>query len=352
MHSREPNKIIAQDIEAIVLGNVQWDQFKNVSILITGADGFLASYLVKVLLHASMEFNLDLKIYAVVRSAIKSNRIKHLDGSEGLVLYEHDMSSPLPSDFPITDWIIHAASKASPKFYGSDPIGTFKPNSVGTLNLLEHAVINHSSKFLFISSGEVYGEVDSGVRIDETAFGKLDTMKIRSAYGESKRMGELLTAIWADQYNICGLVVRPFHTYGPGLYLDDGRVFSDFVSNVVNREPIVLNSNGKAKRPFCYISDAILGLLTILTSGSSGNAYNLGNPDGNISILDLAIMLSRLVDTNQVEVIRNHGDNDNGGYLKSPIMQQDISIDKLRKLGWKPYITLQEGFRRMIMSYL
>lgn len=350
MHISEPNKIIAQDIEAILLGKIQWDQLKNVTILITGANGFLASYLVKTLLAASMEFKLDLTIYAVIRSAIKINRIKYLEGSKGLIIYEHDMSKPLPLDFPITDWIIHAASKASPKFYGSDPIGTFKPNSVGTLNLLEHAVINNSSKFLFISSGEVYGEVDSGVTIDETAFGKLDTMKIRSAYGESKRMGELLTAIWADQYNICGLVARPFHTYGPGLYLDDGRVFSDFVSNIVNKEPIVLNSDGKAERPFCYISDAVLGLLTILTSGSSGNAYNLGNPAGNISILDLAIMLSRLVDANQVEVIRNHDGND--GYLKSPVMQQDISIEKLRKLGWKPYITLQEGFRRMIMSYL
>jgi len=231
-----------------------------------------------------------------------------------------------------------------------DPVGTFKPNSIGTLNLLEHAVENNTQKFLFVSSGEIYGMVRPGDIINENTFGAIDTMNIRSSYAESKRMGELLTAIWSKKHNICGLVVRPFHTYGPSLYLDDGRVFSDFVSNIINNESIILKSDGKAERPFCYITDAVLGILTILINGSSGEAYNLGNPDGNISIINLANMLSKLIPERNVEVVKKV--NESGNYLQSPVMHQNICIDKIKLLGWTPTTSLEVGFKRMILSYL
>ena len=311
---KKPNKIISEDLALILAENIALSEFNNLTILVTGANGFLASYLIKVFLAASAEFRLNIKIYAVVRSSVNAGWLKDLKESDGLIFYDHDMSNPLPADFPKTDWIIHAASKASPKFYGADPIGTLKPKAIGTLNLLEHAVKNKAHKFLLISSGEVYGEVSPSKIIDETAFGAIDTMNIRSSYAESKRMGELLTTIWSKQYNICGLVVRPFHTYGPSLYLDDGRVFSDFVSNVVNNEPIILKSDGKAERPFCYISEAVLGILTILISGSSSQAYNLGNPNGNISIFNLAKMLSTLIPGRNVEIVNRA--NENSDYLQ------------------------------------
>ena len=350
MKIKESNKIISEDLALILTKNIAWSEFNNLTILVTGANGFLASYLIKVLLAASAEFGLNIKIYAVVRSSVNAERLRDLKESDGLIFYDHDMSNPLPADFPKTDWVIHAASKASPKFYGTDPIGTLRPNAIGTLNLLEHAVKNNTHKFLFISSGEVYGMVSPDQIIDENAFGIIDTMNIRSSYAESKRMGELLTAIWSKQYDICGLVVRPFHTYGPSLYLDDGRVFSDFVSNVVNNEPIILKSDGKAERPFCYISDAVLGILTILISGSSSQAYNLGNPNGNTSIFNLAKMLSTLIPGRNVEIIKRA--NKNSDYLQSPVMHQNISIDKIQLLGWSPSTSLEVGFKRMILSYL
>lgn len=350
MKINESNKIISEDLTFILNENVAWNEFKNLSILITGANGFLASYLVKTLLAASKKFELNLKIYAVVRSLINADRLSELNTSDGLILYEHNLSNTLPRDFPKTDWIIHAASKASPKFYGEDPIGTFKPNSIGTLNLLEHAVENNTQKFLFVSSGEIYGMVRPGDIINENTYGSIDTMNIRSSYAESKRMGELLTAIWSKKHNICGLVVRPFHTYGPSLYLDDGRVFSDFVSNIINNESIILKSDGNAERPFCYITDAVLGILTILIYGSSGEAYNLGNPDGNISIINLANMLSKLIPERNVEVVKKASESDN--YLQSPVMRQNICIDKIKLLGWTPTTSLEVGFKRMILSYL
>ena len=350
MESTHLNSIITQDIEDILLSSIEWESFKNKTILVTGANGFLASYLIKTFLCASLKHELNLKIYAVVRNLERADRLESVKENPELDFFEHDMSKTLPKDFPQSELIIHAASKASPKFYGTDPVGTLMPNSIGTLNLLEHAVDTKTSKFLFISSGEVYGRVNPHIIIDEDAYGKIDTMDIRSAYAESKRMGELLTNIWSNKNNFTGLVARPFHTYGPGLYLDDGRVFSDFVSNIVNRESIVLRSDGKAERPFCYVSDAIIGLLIIFNKGLSGNAYNIGNPDACISMLDLANLLSTLLPERQVGVVMR--EDSKGNYLKSPIMKQDISIDKIKEIGWMPRIGLEEGFKKMILSYL
>jgi UDP-glucuronate decarboxylase len=343
----ETNEVILDDLESLLDYPLKWKELKKLKILITGGNGFLASFLAKSLLAASERYNLGIEVIAIVRNKHKVDRLTDWLDFKGLTVFEHDLSTELPKDFPSANWIIHASSKASPKFYGSDPMGTLMPNSFGTLNLLKKAVKDETSKFLFISSSEVYGQL--GIPLTEDVFGSIDPMDIRATYAESKRMGELLTNVFSHQESIDCYVARPFHTYGPGVYLDDGRVFSDFVSNVVSNEPISLNSDGKASRPFCYITDAILAFLVILMDGKSGEAYNVSNPDGNISIIDLAHMISRLIQGRHVEVKQNL--NIDEDYIPSPIVKQDPRIEKILELGWKPSITLEEGFTRMIQSY-
>ena len=131
--------------------------------------------------------------------------------------------------------------------------------------MLETAKADGSEGFLLLSSGDVYGHrSDPSLPIDESSFGWLDPLNIRSCYGEGKRASETLCACWHVQYDLPAKIVRLSHTYGPGMRLDDGRVFADFVSDIVARRNIVMKSDGTACRPFCYLADVIVALFSVL----------------------------------------------------------------------------------------
>ena len=326
---------------------------QNSSILITGCSGFIGAYLVKSLLYASTMYNLNLKVIGIYRN-IDSLKMRLGDCFENpnASFFLHDISIPFTNDVPKADFVIHAASQASPKYYGIDPVGTILANSAGTQHLLNYAVKSKVKNFLFLSSGEVYGEpINTEVLIKEGDYGYIDPMDVRSCYAESKRMGETMCAAWGKQYNIHTNVVRPFHTYGPGVSLDDGRVFADFVANVIDKKDIVLKSDGLAKRSFCYISDAVIGFLTVLTCGKKSEAYNIGNPEAEISIKDLAFEISQLfpeLDLNVRFDIKIEDDK----YLKSPVSRSCPSVEKMLNIGWSPSIGIKEGFNRTIKSFL
>jgi nucleoside-diphosphate-sugar epimerase len=198
----------------------------------------------------------------------------------------------------------------------------------------------------------VYGEVsEEQIPIKEDTFGYLNCAKVRACYGESKRMGENLCVSYHFQYGLKAKIVRPFHTYGPGMALDDGRVFADFVANIVNRHNIILNSDGSAIRPFCYLADATLGFLTVLAEGENGQAYNVGNPNEEHSIKELANILVNMYPELNLNVVMNLPIT-NTAYLKSPIKRNCPDIEKIRQLGWAPEVTVREGFKRTITSFL
>jgi nucleoside-diphosphate-sugar epimerase len=208
------------------------------------------------------------------------SRFHHWLQDDGFSLLVQDVTQSLPHDLK-PQLIIHAASPASPKFYRPDPVGTMLPNVVGTLNLLNLARQARTERFLFFSSAEVYGLFrDPPAAIDETSYGSLDPNDNRSCYAESKRMGEALCSAYALQYGVAATIVRPFHTYGPGMKLNDGRVFADFIRDVVTGQEITLKGDGKDRRSFCYLSDATEAFLHILLHGRPGQAYNVGNPSG------------------------------------------------------------------------
>jgi UDP-glucuronate decarboxylase len=232
-----------------------------------------------------------------------------------------------------------------------DPVGTLNANVLGTINLIKLAQHHKVESFLYFSSGEVYGEVKAeDVPIKEDTFGYINPALVRSCYGESKRMGENICVSYFTQYGVNAKMVRPFHTYGPGMLLDDGRVFADFVSNIVNKQNIVLNSDGSARRAFCYLTDATIGFLTILLNGENGEAYNMGNPHEEYSILELAKILVNAYPEFKLEVTLNTTTNTD--YLKSTITRNSPNIEKLKKLNWNPTVTVEEGFKRTISSFL
>lgn len=353
MLALEPNPIIHADLLSITSCNLPWSCLMGKSIMVTGGSGFLASYLVKSLLLASDLKGLQLQVICVARSmhSVQSRLAAYLS-HPGLLVVKHDITQPLPADFPAAEFIIHSASQASPKYYGVDPIGTLMANTAGTMHLLDHAVRHRAHRFLFFSSGEVYGlPVNPEQPVTELDYGYVDPIQVRSCYAESKRIGETMCAAWAQQHELHASVVRPFHTYGPGMMLDDGRVFADFVADVVAYRDIVLKSDGLAQRPFCYIADATEGFLTVLLKGATSQAYNVANPNTEISMHDLAHTVAGLFPERGVKVRFDIPPASNA-YLKSPIARSCPSIAKISALNWQPKVSIAEGFRRTIQSFL
>ncbi len=339
------NKVVQDDIFAILDEKLPWSSLYGKTVLVTGANGFIASYIVEVLLALK-----KVKVLAFVRNIEKAKtKFEHHQNNENLSFIVGDISDTIKVSDEI-DYIVHAASQASPKYYGVDPVGTFKANTIGTYNCLELARIKQVKKLIFISSCEVYGIIDSTLSdIDETYTGAFDPTDVRSCYGESKRMGENMCVCYSQQYSIPVSIIRPAHTYGPGLSLDDGRSFCDFVSNVLNGEDIILNSDGTAKRKFLYISDFIRAFFTVLFKGADKEAYNV-TYDTEISIKDLANLMKTLRPDKNLKVIYK-SDEIKKGYLKSKSSRASFVSNKVKKLGWKPVIDEKQGFERMLKSY-
>jgi UDP-glucuronate decarboxylase len=343
------NNIVKEDIAQIVDSFDEWSRFKNKTILISGANGFLPAYLVETFLTLDESFNTS--VIALVRNRQKVEaRFSHHLNNPRLRIFVQDVSVDFDLDDKI-DFIIHAASQASPKYYGVDPVGTLSANVLGTINLIKLAQKNNVESFLFFSSGEVYGQVKpEEMPVKENVYGTLDCTNVRACYGESKRMGENICVCYHAQYGVNAKIIRPFHTYGPGMALDDGRVFADLVANIVNKQDIILKSDGSAVRPFCYLTDAILGFLTVLLKGENAQAYNVGNPDQEYSILELSNILVGMYPELHLKVIANKPITDSN-YMKSPIVRNTPDIEKIRQLNWSPKVSVQEGFRRTIASF-
>jgi UDP-glucuronate decarboxylase len=345
------NSIIKEDLINIYNSNINWSLFRNTSILITGANGFLPAYLVEFFLYLNTTVpDINLTVFALVRNEKKAKeRFKEYLEYQNFKLIIQDVCDKIKIKENI-DYIFHAASQASPKFYGLDPVGTLYPNIIGTINLLNFSKSKNVKSFLFFSSGEVYGEVKSK-SIDENNFGYLDPTNIRSCYAESKRMGENICISFNHQFGVNVKIVRPFHTYGPGMALDDGRVFADFVNCIINKNDINLNSDGNSFRCFCYLSDATIGFIKVLLDGIPGQAYNLGNPKEEISIHNLANMLTNLYPEYKLKVNLKNQINSKG-YIASKVQKISPNICKIMKLGWSPEINLAHGFKRTIDSFL
>ena len=348
-----PSEIVHRDLLQIVKSNVNWDRFKNKTLFISGGAGLLPSYFVQSLLYANRLHNLKLKVICVSRSLESlQKRLGYWLNDSHLKVIIHDVTQPIPVKIMPSDFVIHAASQASPKFYATDPVGTLLTNTLGTKNLLEYAVRSNAERFMFFSSGEVYGIPFNPIEpITETSYGYLDPVNIRSCYAESKRMGETMSVAWAKQYGLYTVIVRPFHTYGPGLMLDDGRVFADFVADVVAKRDILVRGDGSEKRCFCYLADATVGFLSTLLNGINSEAYNVANPSCEISMKNLAELISNLFPDRNIK-IRFDESGIKKNYLKSPAIKALPSIEKIKKLGWFPTTSLEEGFTKTIKSFI
>lgn len=354
MYNFMENEIIRDDMEHLLYRQKSIDFFKNRTVFVTGAYGMLASYLVFFLIYLNeIDSNNNVKIIAQGRNMEKMRaRFGLYCDKDYFSILQEDICKPLKIEQEI-DYIIHAASLASPQFYGTRPVDVLQPNSIGTYYLLQLARDKNISGFLFFSSGDVYGKLPSRQeKYSETDYGYLDCMDIRSCYGESKRMGETLCRAFFQQYGVPTKVVRIAHTYGPTLDLDnDQRMFAEFVNCIVHNKDIEMKSDGTAERMFCYIVDATDAFLRILCKGECGEAYNMFNNTQMISVKELAELLVEMFPEKKLNVVMKQRENASE-YLESPVHRSPVmSTEKLQQLGWTPFFDISEGFKRTILSF-
>lgn len=347
------SQVIQQDMENIFHRDLPVEDLFSRTILITGATGMLASYLVYYLIWLNEVQDAKIRIIALVRSKDKGNRrFGQYASASYFVMRTDNICSSLAINEPI-DYIIHAASLASPQYYGPNPVEVSGPNVLGTYYLLQLARQKAVRGFLFFSTGDVYGKMpqDAG-NFSEDQIGIMDPLNEHSCYGESKRMGENWCASFAREYHVPTRSVRITHTYAPTMDVDhDPRVFASFMKCLMNQQDIVMLSDGTAKRPFCYIADAVAAFLLILLKGENGQAYNMSNEDEFLSIGKLADTLVTLDSQTNLKVVRKQRPNDDV-YMENKANRGNCpSSAKLRSLGWTCEYDVRHGFSQ-VLRYL
>ncbi|HNC52938.1 MAG TPA: NAD-dependent epimerase/dehydratase family protein [Accumulibacter sp.] len=339
--------VVREDIHAILAERLPWERLAGRHVFVTGASGMLGGYLTLSLaaLHRKLDDPPKLSLLARDAARLRARLGSVLDPARCEIL-EGDLNAlPMPR-FGVPDVVIHAASPASPRDYATDPVGVIRANAMGTLALLDRFGRDRPIAFLMLGSA-VYGSTENEGAVHEESFGAVPTLDPRNCYIESKRLAETLLACWRIQYGLEFGIGRIFHTFGPGLNLADGRIFSDVLKAARDRQPIVLTSDGSALRAFCYLADTVSGLLHILLKGDGASAYNVGNPTNELSIRDFATLASRLIDP---PLALTFGEADPQAYLPAKTSRGLPDTRRLQALGWQSRTSVEEALARSYRS--
>ena len=329
-------------------------------LLIVGGAGFLGYYFVQSVLRWNETDGaanpIDVTVFDNYIRGVPE-WLSALAGTPNLRLVEHDITNPLPADMGDIQYIVHAASIASPIFYRQYPIETMDANVNGLRSLLEYAKGQLTSArpvegFLFFSSSEIYGDpTPENIPTPETYRGNVSATGPRACYDESKRYGETLCVNFAEQHGLPIKVARPFNNYGPGLKITDHRVLPDFARDVLEGRDIEMKSDGGPSRTFCYVSDAVTGYYKVLVNGKPGEAYNIGIESPEITVADLAdrvVLLGKELFGYQGGVVMNY----DADYVADNPARRCPVIDKARaEIGYSPSVFVDEGLRRAMIWY-
>lgn len=301
-------------------------------ILVTGGAGFLGSHLSSALLDLGHEVLAVDNYY----TGTKSNLVSCLS-SPNFELLRHDVTMPL---YVEVDGIFNLACPASPVHYQRFPVQTMKTNVMGAVNMLGLAK-RLGCRILQTSTSEIYGD-PSITPQQETYWGNVNPIGIRSCYDEGKRAAETLFMDYHHQYGVNIAIARIFNTYGPRMAIDDGRVVSNFIVQALNGEPLTIYGDGSQTRSFCYVSDLINGLVSLFDSKESG-PINLGNPN-EFSMIELAELVIELTNSKSTLELKPLPSDD--PRQRKP----DVTLAKT-KLNWEPRIQLREGLIETIKYF-
>jgi dTDP-glucose 4,6-dehydratase/UDP-glucuronate decarboxylase len=312
---------------------------------VVGGKGFLGTYFVHVLSSFNRIFNNPVEILVLDNLITAKDKTNFHDPNVKFI--EKDVSKNFTIDVD-PDYIIHAASIASPPFYRKFPIETVDVNYQGTRNLLEIARKKEIKAMLYLSSSEIYGD-PTVVPTPESYWGHVSSTGPRACYDESKRLAETISILYHEQYKIPIKIARPFNVYGPFLNLNDGRIIPDFMKNAIKNSEIIIHSDGTPTRSFCYITDAMRAFFRILLLAPSGSIWNVGN-DEEISVRGVAETIRKIINKPiQIKIEKSPDPN----YITDNPQRRCPDLSKMKRLGsYDPQIRLEDGIKRLYEWYL
>ena len=315
-----------QDVLNVATLDLPWSKLCDCNILVTGATGLIGGCLVEVLMSRQDK---DYHVYASGRNEERAKkRFADFASDPSFHFVKYDVLEPFESDVNY-DYIIHAASNASPNFFSTKPVEVIKSNIQGLSNLMEYGLNHGMKRMLYVSSGEVYGEGDGRVFTEDYS-GYVNCTSPRSCYPSSKRAAETLCVSYAQEYGADVVIARPSHTYGPYFTESDNRVYAQFIRNILRGEDIVMKSTGSQFRSWCYVVDCASALLHILLKGEKGQAYNIADESSNITIKELAEMIAYMGGKNVVFDLPTN--EEKAGY--NVVAKSIFSTERIRALGW------------------
>jgi dTDP-glucose 4,6-dehydratase len=302
--------------------------------LVTGGAGFLGSHLCDRLIQEGHEvICMDNLITG------DTDNIAHLSGNKNFRFIKHDVTEYIFLDGPL-DYILHFASPASPIDYLELPIQTLKVGSLGTHKALGLAKAK-KARFLLASTSEVYGDPLIHPQ-PEAYYGNVNPIGPRGVYDEAKRFAEALTMAYHRYHGVDTRIVRIFNTYGPRMRLNDGRVVPSFLHQALTGENLTVFGDGLQTRSFCYVSDLIEGIYSLLCSAIN-DPVNIGNPV-EMTIMDFAKKIHEVAGGNGEIIFKPLPQDD------PKVRQPDITKAK-GLLGWSPKVSLDEGIRETLNYY-
>ncbi|MEE1353248.1 MAG: NAD-dependent epimerase/dehydratase family protein [Acutalibacteraceae bacterium] len=341
--------VLDDDIQSAA-ERIDSEAFKGKTVFVTGATGLIGSQVCKSLLTCNALHDAGIHVVAMVRSQEKAEKVfADYLGDSMLSFYKGDITSPIQYEGTV-DYIVHGASATASRYFVEHPAETIRTALLGTEMALEFARSKEVAGMVYLSSLEVYGVPDGTKEtITEKDYGYIDPLSVRSSYSEGKRMAENLCVAYASEYGVPVKIVRLSQTFGAGVAYNDGRVFAEFARCLIEKKDIVLHTEGKTVRTYCYTSDAVTAILTVLQKGEPGQAYNVTNRDTACSIREMAELVAGLEPEAGISVkVEIPEDLASFGYNPTMIIRLDPSA--LESLGWKPTVGIEDMFRRTIAS--
>lgn len=349
------SNILIEDLNYIYNNNKTNSFYKNKSILITGASGFLGSYLANYFCYFFQQLKIKKLYLADIEVLNIKKNLKFKISKKKCVIIKTNIINKNSKVYKIKniDIIFHAATIASPSFYRKYPLLTAEANVDGLKNLFNYSLKKKIKRILFFSSSEIYGNPDSkNIPTNENYNGNVATMGPRACYDESKRFGETLCYIYNHLYNLPIRIVRPFNNYGPFLSSKDKRLPSDLLNKILSNQDIDIYSNGKPKRTFCYVADAMCGYLKAIAHNKF-DVFNIGNDDEEISVIKFAKIFKSIGQKKiSYSGTINFKLNKDKKYLSDNPQRRKPCLKKSKKeLKYSPKIGIEEGITKYLLFY-